>query len=61
MPGAMQTNLVMVTVPTTDRFVVNHHNDAKAAIEAMSASRQYGAETNLPSCAGGLHHQYVRI
>lgn len=38
-----------VTLPAADRFVENHHNEAKAAIAAMSPSRQWGAETNLRS------------
>jgi len=49
MPEATRTNPVTVTVPTTDLFVVNHHNDARAAIDAMSPSRRYGADTNLRS------------
>lgn len=38
-----------VTFPGIDPSVENHHNEAKAAIAAMSRSRRWGAETNLRS------------
>ena len=40
---------ITVTLPGTGHSVENHHNEAKAAIAAMSRSRQWGAETNLRS------------
>ncbi|MGH6711761.1 MAG: hypothetical protein ACREEK_22665 [Bradyrhizobium sp.] len=40
---------ITATLPGTDPSVENHHNEAKAAIAAMSRSRQWGAETNLRS------------
>jgi hypothetical protein len=39
--------LATVTVPSTDRFAMDHHNGARAAIDGMPAWRQFGAETNL--------------
>lgn len=38
-----------ITLPTVDSMVLDHHEQANAAIEAMSPSRSYGAETNLSS------------
>lgn len=49
MPNTVTEKSIAVTVPSPDRFVVNHHNEAKAAIDAMSVWRQHGAETNLRS------------
>ncbi|MCR6734071.1 MAG: hypothetical protein NVV83_08290 [Afipia sp.] len=42
-------NLITVTLPTTYPGVAGHHDGANVAIEAMSPSRRYGADTNLRS------------
>jgi hypothetical protein len=49
MSNIVAENLVTVVMPSTDRFVVDHHNGARAAIDGMPAWRQFGAETNLRS------------
>jgi hypothetical protein len=49
MTDIVAETLATVTVPSTDRFVMDHHNGARAAIDGMPAWRQFGAETNLRS------------
>ena len=41
--------LATVTVPSTDRFAMDHHNGSRAAIDGMAAWHKFGAETNLRS------------
>lgn len=55
MPEGLDVNLVTVAIPEIDKFVVHHHDGAKAAIDAMSPSRQWSAETNLRSWRRQIH------
>jgi hypothetical protein len=41
--------LATMTVPSTDRFAMDHHNGSRAAIDGMAAWHKFGAETNLRS------------
>lgn len=49
MPAGSHVNLVTVAIPEIDKFVARHHDRAKAAIDAMSPSRRWDAETNRRS------------
>jgi hypothetical protein len=49
MPSMNDKELVTVTIPEVDRAVVEHHQTAERAIEGMSPSRRFGAESNLRS------------
>lgn len=46
MTNIVAENLATVTVPSTDWFVMDHHNSASAATDGMPAWRHFGAETN---------------